>query len=73
MKRRWRDADVYLFFNEGAQASRHALTLMTKGSVAEAWDPQTGSVKPLEVTWSGGHPVIQLDLEPYATSVIVIH
>ena len=72
MKRRWKDADMYLFFNEGAQASRHAVTLMTKGRVAEAWDPQTGSVTPLEVTQSGGHSVIQLDLEPYATRVIVI-
>jgi hypothetical protein len=64
MKRRWRDADVYLFFNEGATASKHAVTLMAKGRVVEAWDAQTGTVTPLDATQSGGHAVIQLDLEP---------
>jgi len=73
MKRRWRDADVYLFFNEGATASQHAVTLMAKGRVVETWDAQTGTVTPLDATRSGGHAVIQLDLEPYATKVIVVH
>jgi len=72
MKRRWRDADVYLFFNEGAKASQHAVTLRSKGRVVEAWDAQAGTVTPLDATPSGGHPVIQLDLEPYATRVIVV-
>jgi alpha-L-rhamnosidase len=72
MKRRWKDADVYLFYNEGATASRHAVALMAKGRMAEVWDPQTGSVTPLDATPSGGRPVIQLDLEPYATRVIVV-
>jgi hypothetical protein len=72
MKRKWKDADVYLFFNEGANASQHAVTLMTKGRVVEAWDAQTGTVTPLEATRSGEHAVIQLDLEPYATRVIVV-
>jgi hypothetical protein len=72
IKRRWRDADVYLFFNEGTQESRYAVTLMTKGRAVEAWDPQTGSVTPVESTQNGVHPVIQLDLEPYATRVIVV-
>jgi hypothetical protein len=72
MKRSWRDADVYLFFNEGATASKHAVTLMAKGRRVEAWDAQTGTVTPLNATRSGGHAVIQLDLEPYATKVIVV-
>jgi hypothetical protein len=72
MKRSWRDADVYLFFNEGATASKHAVTLMARGRVVEAWDAQTGMVTPLNATRSGGHAVIQLDLEPYATKVIVV-
>ena len=82
MKRRWKDADVYLFFNEGAQTSRHTVTLMTTGRVeighnqigrnVESWDAQTGSVTPFDATRSGGHAVIQLDLEPYATKVIVV-
>ena len=77
MKRRWRDADVYLFFNEGPQASKHAVTLMATGRVpmgrkVDAWDAQTGSVTPVDAKQSGGHPVIQLHLEPYATRVIVV-
>jgi hypothetical protein len=72
MKRRWRDADAYLFFNEGAHVSKHTVTLMAKGRVVETWDPQTGSVTKLDATESGGHPVIQLDLEPYATRVLVV-
>lgn len=77
MKRRWRDADVYLFFNEGAKASQHAVTLMVNervqtGHKVEVWDPQTGAVTPLDAMQSGGHPVIQLDLDPYATRVIVV-
>jgi len=42
MKRRWKNADVYLFFNEGALESEHAVTLMSKGRIAQVWDPQTG-------------------------------
>jgi alpha-L-rhamnosidase len=72
MKRRWKDADVYLFFNEGAQASTHSITLMATGSVVEGWDCQTGSVAPLPATRAGGHPVIQLALHPYATQVVVV-
>jgi hypothetical protein len=82
MKRRWKDADVYLFFNEGAAASKHTVTLMSSGGAemghgqtknkVEAWDPQTGSVTLLDATRSGRHEVISLDLEPYATRVIVV-
>ena len=45
---------------------------MAKGRVVEAWDAQTGTVTLLNATRSGGHAVIQLDLEPYATKVIVV-
>ena len=72
MKRRWKDADVYLVFNEGSQASKHAITLMAKGRMVEAWDAQTGSVTSVEAARRGGHSVIDLDLKPYATRVIVV-
>jgi hypothetical protein len=71
MKRRWADADVYLFFNEGAQASEHAMTLMTRGRNVERWDAQAATVTTVKATLEGGHPVIQLNLQPYETSVIV--
>jgi len=72
MRRRWRDADVYLFFNEGANASEHKVTLMSHGRSAETWDPQTGTATPMKVAEAGGHPVVQLDLQPYETRVIVV-
>jgi alpha-L-rhamnosidase len=72
MKRRWKDAGVYLFFNEGGQASDHAVTLMSNGHAAEAWDPQTGSIIPLKSTRTGGYPTVQLQLGPYETRVVVV-
>jgi hypothetical protein len=72
MKRRWKNADVYLFFNEGAQASDHAVTLMSKGRIVEVWDPQTGSVTPLQSTHGGGNLGVHLKLQPYETRVVVV-
>ena len=72
MKRRWKDADVYLFFNEGDRTSDHAVTLMSKGRIAEAWDAQTGSVTLLQNKHTGGNPVVQLKLAAYETRVIVV-
>jgi hypothetical protein len=71
MKRRWKDADVYLFFNEGAQASDHTVTLMSKGRIAEIWDPQTAIVTPLQSTRTGKNLKVQLKLAAYETRVIV--
>jgi hypothetical protein len=72
MKRKWADADVYLFFNEGAQVSRHEATLMSRGRTVEAWDVQTGMEAPVKATMAGGHPVLELDLKPYETTVLVV-
>jgi len=72
MKRRWKNADVYLFFNEGAQASDHAVTLMSKGRTAEAWDAQTGTVVAVQSRRGGGNLTVQLKLQPYETRVIVV-
>jgi hypothetical protein len=72
MKRRWKDADVYLFFNEGAQASTHTVTLMSKGKIAEVWDPQTATVIPLQSTRAGGSLAVQLKLAAYESRVIVV-
>jgi hypothetical protein len=72
MKRRWKDGDVYLFFNEGAQASNHAVTLMSKGRSADAWNAETGAVTAIASARSGAGLSMQLSLQPYATSVIVV-
>jgi hypothetical protein len=72
MKRRWKDADVYLFFNEGAQASDHTVTLISKGKIAEVWDPQTATVTPLHSTRTGENRSVQLKLAAYESRVIVV-
>jgi hypothetical protein len=72
MRRRWKDADVYLFFNEGAQASDHKVTLMSKGHITETWDPQTGTIATLQPTHTGKSLTVQLKLAAYETRVIVI-
>jgi len=72
MKRKWKDADVYLFFNEGAQASEHTVTLLGKGRIAEIWDPQTATVTPLQSSRVGKSLTVQLKLQPYATRFIVV-
>jgi hypothetical protein len=72
MKRKWKNADVYLFFNEGAQASDHAVTLLSKGRTAEAWDPQTATVAAMQSRRAAGNLTVQLKLQPYETRVIVV-
>ena len=73
MKRRWKNADVYLFFNEGARDCSDAVVLMTTGRTTERWDAQTGSVSALKSVRNGGHPTVQLHLQPYETEVVVVH
>jgi hypothetical protein len=72
MRRRLKDADVYLFFNEGAEASSHMLTLRSSGQRAELWDPQTGKTQHAEAASAKGAVKIQLELKPYETSVVVV-
>ncbi len=72
MKRRWKDADVFLFFNEGPGTINQPVTLFSKGRTPQAWDPQTASVAPLKSASTGKNPTIQLSMGPYATKVIVI-
>ena len=72
MRRRWRDADVYLFFNEGASVINHEVTLMSRGHLVEEWNAQTALITALPVKRRGGHPVLPLELEPYQTEVVVV-
>lgn len=72
MKRRWKGADVYLFFNEGARVCDHAITLMSTGNIVEEWNPQTAAIAPLQATHTAGNPVVQLRLQPYETRFIVV-
>jgi len=72
MRRRLKDADVYLFFNEGAEASSHAMTLQSDGRRVEFWDPQTGKITDARATSAKEAVKLQLDLKPYETSIVVV-
>jgi hypothetical protein len=72
MTRRLKDADVYLFFNEGAQASSNSVTLKTSGKRVESWDPATGSVSPVTSTAGKGAVTVKLELKPYETELLTI-
>jgi hypothetical protein len=72
MQRRLKDADVYLFFNEGAQPSSHAVTLRSDGSKVERWDPQTGTIASTQRTGAKGAIKVQLELKPYETAVLIV-
>jgi len=72
MKRRWKDAEVYLFFNECGKASDHTITLSSTGRRVEAWDAQAGTVEPVDLTNNGGHLTVRLNMQPYETRVIVV-
>ena len=61
--RKLADAEVYLFFNESAAPVSHALRFKSKPKRIEAWDPQTGTVKPADST---------LQLAPYETRILVV-
>jgi hypothetical protein len=71
-RRRLKDADVYLFFNEGAQASSHTVTFRTEGKRVEIWDPQTAGATALNAAKAKGSVKLQLALKPYETQILVI-
>lgn len=71
MRRRVKDADVYLFFNEGPDTSTHTLTLRGDAKRVEKWDPQTGSISQVNSKPSKGAVAIQIKLKPYETEVLV--
>jgi len=72
IKRKWKDAEVYLFFNEGNRESEHTVTLFSKGHLVKAWDPQSGTMALVESTRERGHLDIQLKMHPYETRLLVV-
>ena len=72
MKRRWRDADVYLLFNESEQPLDSTVTLSSAPGTAKLWDAQAGSVTALPVHTQSGSPSITLHFAPYETHVVVL-
>ena len=73
MTRRLKDADVYFFFNEGAQPFSHAVTLKANGKKVEEWDAQTGTVSSItDATATSGSVKVKLELKAYETRLLVI-
>jgi hypothetical protein len=72
MTRRLRDANVYLFFNEGAEASSQTVTLKADGKTVEVWDPQTGSVAPVGSTRGKGGVSLKVELNGYETELVMV-
>jgi hypothetical protein len=72
LTRRLKDANVYLFFNEGAAASTHSVTIRTDGSKVEEWDPVAGSVSAVTTKAAKGSVTVKLDLKPYETRLLTV-
>lgn len=69
--RRTEEADVYFVANTGNLRQAVAATFRVEGASAESWDPMTGRISPQPAERSDGGLVVPLDLEPYASRVIV--
>jgi hypothetical protein len=72
IQRRWKDADVYLFFNEQAAAATHTVALPGPGRRIEVWDPQTGEIAPTSALKSPAGLQLTLALQGYETRVLVM-
>ena len=71
LKRRWKDADLYFFFNEGSAASTHTITLSGPAKTASAWNPQTGQSKPVHATQYKNGLRVATTLPAYETLVLI--
>ena len=73
LHRRWRDADVYFFFNESDQPQARQVTLAGGGRV-ESWDANSGGISLARdpENLSDGTVRLPLELAPYATLCIVV-
>ena len=72
MKRRWKDADVYLLFNERAEAGTHTVTLAGSGKRVEVWNSETGEITPTAAVQSPDGWKLTMTLQGFETRVLVI-
>ncbi|ADW70969.1 glycosyl hydrolase [Granulicella tundricola] len=71
--RRLKDAEVYLFFNEGADAKTDTVMLQgSGGKKIEAWDAETGTVRAVVAKKMDGGVSVPLDLKGYETRILVV-
>jgi alpha-L-rhamnosidase len=73
LHRRWRDADLYFFFNESEQPQTRQAVLVGAGAV-QVWDANTGVTRLVEGAATAGNKTVRLplELERYGTKFIVI-
>jgi hypothetical protein len=72
MKRRLKDSDVYLFFNEGAQPVSRMVTLHGDAQLIEEWDAATGKVSAVVSRRETNEMSVRLELKPYETRVLMV-
>jgi hypothetical protein len=72
MKRRWKDADVYLLFNEGPKAGMHTVSVAGAGKRVEMWDPQTGEIAPVAAQGSADGWKLAVTLQGFEARVLVV-
>jgi hypothetical protein len=71
--RRLKDASVYMLFNEQADAMTNRVSLKADGKRVELWDPQTGSVTPVDgVKVTAGRMEVPVSFAGYETKVLVV-
>lgn len=71
LHRKWKDTDLYFFFNESDQPVSRNITVSTKGN-AEEWNANTGTTQPLKASASNGSMQLPISFAPYETKFIVI-
>ena len=72
MKRRLKDADVYVLFNEGAHALSQRVLLHSSGQRVEGWDAQTGKIAEVRSSGKSGGRSVELQLGAYESRVLVV-
>ncbi len=72
LHRKWRDADLYFFFNESKEAQSRVVKLAASGQ-ALSWNATTAAVEPISGASSqSGAVSLKLELAPYQTRFIVV-
>ena len=70
--RKWRDADMYFFFNESNHQESRMATVAGHGQVQD-WDLATGEIHPMSAATAEGNGVsFPLMLGPYEAKVVVV-
>lgn len=72
MKRRLKDADVYLFFNEGPDPFAEKVLLRSEGRRVEEWDTSTGKNFAVSASRRSGGVATKVELKPYEALVLVV-